>query len=217
LLFEWHLFTPDAPANSAPSSPISDVSDVLEPARFRGQPLVLVFTERWQAPDLAAFGRLRAELRGLGAALVLFAPGSVVCLRADDAIRVFRPDESVERCAFEALLPRSRRSDARRRVDFDLSILDSNARLCWRGQSPKCDDPLATLLAGLSVASREVVSRWSNRGGITRRELLASMVAAFALTLGDGCRPHAVANAPGARGDKGATHEVAASLLSPRR
>jgi xanthine dehydrogenase YagT iron-sulfur-binding subunit len=155
---------------------------------FSGQPLVLGFTRAWCAPAPEDLARLRRELRGLGAALLVFAPESVVSLAADDELELRAGDAGFERTAFERLVPRAARHELGRAA-LTLVILDADGNPAWHGHARRCDDPIGTLLQGLSGASRELCERRGSKRGITRREWLGSLAAALALSLGEGCRP----------------------------
>jgi len=158
------------------------------PDLFSGEPLVLGFTRAWRKPSPAELAPLRRELRGLGAGLLLFAPNAVVSLRPDDELE-FEPGQgSFDRAAFEQLLPPAALR-GQPGAALALVILDSAGQPTWNGHTPRCDDPMATLARGLSLASRELWQRKSTRHGITRRELLGSLAAALAVALGEGCRP----------------------------
>ena len=57
---------------------------------FDRQPIVVGFLDRWSPAAPQELDAIRAELRGLGAVLVVL---------ADDGLFVFRPDDDVERFA----------------------------------------------------------------------------------------------------------------------
>jgi len=149
---------------------------------------VLGFARGHRAPAPAELGRLRRELRGLGAALLLFAPDTVLSLGADDELELAPDDGGLDRLAFEQLVPAAARRELRRAA-LTLLIVDADGNVTWHGQARRCDDPMSTLLVGLSAASRELCEQPLSKRGITRRELLGSLAAALALALGEGCRP----------------------------
>jgi xanthine dehydrogenase YagT iron-sulfur-binding subunit len=136
---------------------------------------------------------LRAELRGLGAALVLFAPACVVCLRPDDELEL-SDGAGFDRAAFEALVPAPPSPRAQRSPALSLAVLDAGGRTSWHGRTERCADPMSTLARGLSAAGRELSRGRKQPHGITRRELLSSLAAAFAVVLGEACHPRSPAS-----------------------
>jgi xanthine dehydrogenase YagT iron-sulfur-binding subunit len=65
--------------------------DALTLASFAGQPLVLAFLPGWDPRNATeeALGAARAELRGLGAVLLIVAESSLWCFRPDDELELF--------------------------------------------------------------------------------------------------------------------------------
>ena len=150
---------------------------------FDRQPIVVGFLDRWSPADPAELDAIRAELRGLGAVLVVV---------ADDGLFVFRPDDDVERFA-EQLDPKA---VAETRAHFGLRpcgrgvfVVDGERRVRWQHVWRANDDQvdLSLLRGALCEAGRAVVGREPPRG-LSRRELvLASLAGAFAFVL-QGCR-----------------------------
>jgi xanthine dehydrogenase YagT iron-sulfur-binding subunit len=158
------------------------------PPSFAGQPLVLAFASVWRPPPSEVLASLRAELRGLGAALLYFSPSSVVCLHPDNELEL-SAGVHFERAAFESLVPPLASGRRRGPPALSLAILDAGGRVSWHGQVERCDDPTSTVARGLSAAGRELAQAKGRAHGITRRELLSSLAAAFALALGEACHP----------------------------
>ena len=149
-------------------------------ASFERQPVVLAFLERWSADvDLEA---MRAELRGLGAVLVVLSPEGLFSFRADDdlelvagpgdldvddVIRAHR-DWGIKPCAPSALFL----------VDGDGVVRFERifAGLTQRALQRALEEAGASFVASRGVA-------------VSRRELvMTSLVAGFVLALVPGCR-----------------------------
>src|SRR3954466_4545471 len=64
-------------------------------ARSSGQPLVLVFARDWGVPSTETLDAIRAELRGLGAALLVVGAESLFCFRPDDELEVVEPTKAL--------------------------------------------------------------------------------------------------------------------------
>jgi xanthine dehydrogenase YagT iron-sulfur-binding subunit len=156
-------------------------------------PVVVAFAPGWaveggRTGDLAS---IRAELRGLGAVLVVFSDTGVWSFRPDDDIERWSPrdldvDGEVRRVA--ALY------GVRRRVNgawpLTVFVLDMDGLIRFT-EAPSTDGttpPERTLLAALSEAGRSVTSRTPGPITLSRRELvIASLVAGFVLSFGFGC------------------------------
>jgi xanthine dehydrogenase YagT iron-sulfur-binding subunit len=196
LAYPPRLLTPDRERVTASSTPHPSAprSRPLTPGEFRGAPLVLAFASAWRPPGAGVLARFRAELRGLGASLLLIAPAHVVCLRPDDELELMEGEGSVDRAGFEAMLAPDTR--CRTRPALTLLVLDADGRVSWSGGAQRCDEPMLTLVNGLSAASRELTHGRSAPHGVTRRELLASLAAAFAVALSDACAPKSQTTVP---------------------
>jgi xanthine dehydrogenase YagT iron-sulfur-binding subunit len=173
----------------------------LTPADFRGEPLVLAFGSAWRPPDAGVLLRLRAELRGLGASLLFISRAHVVCLRPDDEIELTRGEGHVEgqvdRAAFAGLVPsHARFHPSPARAGLTLLVLDADGQAAWHGGAERCDDPVVTLASALSGASRALTRGEGPSHGISRRELLGSLAAAFAAALSDACAPRSETAGP---------------------
>jgi xanthine dehydrogenase YagT iron-sulfur-binding subunit len=170
---------------------------------FDGQPVVLAFVRGW-SPRPGANGTtraLRAELRGLGAVLVMV---------SDDRVWTFRPDDDVELDA--SGLDLDGRNVARlqarygfqpgTRHAFGLFVIDGKKVLRFAHLAPSSGtDPFQTLVDALEAAGRKLLARPSGPVRLSRRELvITSMVSAFASIVLEGCSPQRTPVAPHATG-----------------
>jgi xanthine dehydrogenase YagT iron-sulfur-binding subunit len=157
-------------------------------------PVVVAFVRAWSGEDgpTGTLRSIRAQLRGLGAVLVVF---------SDTGIWSFRPDDEMER-----------RSSGRAEVDVEVDrvaalygveraiggestvtvlVLDADGAVRF-SRSREADEaipPVETLLDALSAAGRGVANRVPERVTFSRRELvITSLIAGFALALASGCR-----------------------------
>ena len=162
------------------------------------QPLVIAFAEgvSWQqSPTLE---RIRAELRGLGAALLLVGEGRSFSFRPDDEIDLdgrsddYGPDarSNLRRaCGLPALPSRP--------DELALAILSSDGLIVAR-QVVTAENGLSALALGLRAAGREAIAPQHPLTLSRRDVVLASLVGAFALLATQGCRePAPVAPAVG--------------------
>jgi hypothetical protein len=154
---------------------------------FEGVPLVLaLFARNGIIPSEPALERIRAELRGLGA---------VMLLAAHDGIRCFRPDDELEWVASASEISRTELAaafaaygvacDAERGAS-GLFVVDADQRVRF----VLCDAMgagLDDLARALAEATREHY-RASHPWQVSRRDLLvSSLVAGFTLAFLDGC------------------------------
>ena len=162
------------------------------------QPLVIAFADgvSWQqSPTLE---RIRAELRGLGAALLLVGEGRSFSFRPDDELDLdgrsdhYGPDarSNLRRaCGLPALPSRP--------DELALAILSSDGLIVAR-QVVTAENGLSALALGLRAAGREAIAPQHPLTLSRRDVVLASLVGAFALLATQGCRePAPVAPAVG--------------------
>jgi xanthine dehydrogenase YagT iron-sulfur-binding subunit len=140
-------------------------------ARFDGRPIVLVFLQTW-APCPSLLDGIRAELRVLGAAVLVFADDSACCFDPDETLEHLRGDRLRESLRLirrawgveQILCGRDRAAvfviDDRRTVRF--------ARY-WVGSAVPAETMLA---AALAEAGRAARSEPNLATSMTRRELL---------------------------------------------
>lgn len=159
----------------------------------RGQPLVLAFTDHVELRDSAVLERVRAELRGLGAALFLVWEGHVFAFRPDDEVDQVGSLRQVESSTLAALRHACGvRSSA---SALSIVIVGGDGDLLARHVIAE-QNGLEALAEGLAVAGRKSLeTRFSPQ--FSRREVvLASLVGAFALLALEGCHHHHSAPPP---------------------
>jgi hypothetical protein len=153
--------------------------------------LAFVAPEAFAATDPAVLAGLRAELRGLGAMLVVV---------SDDALFSFRPDDDVARLARGDEIRQEDVFRARRALGLDrfggVLVVDERRVVrfahAWKERSMSSASGhhelagLATLRDGLAYAGRMLVK--GPLRPLSRREMVAStVVAALALVFVEGC------------------------------
>jgi xanthine dehydrogenase YagT iron-sulfur-binding subunit len=155
-----------------------------------GEPVVLAFVEDWPLPDIGANDErtIRAELRGLGAALLVVARNAVLSFRADDAVHV-RAAGAFDRDEIAAL---RRRYGARERT-LSLFVVDGERTLRFGAYAtlPIGVDraPAHVLARVLAEAGRAVNVPTENAATMSRREIIVtSLLSACALVLAEACR-----------------------------
>jgi xanthine dehydrogenase YagT iron-sulfur-binding subunit len=172
-----------------------------------GGVLVLVFAADWGAPERSQLELLRAELRFLGASLLVVSDGATFYFRPDDgwasraAPAGLTPELLVQ--LGHAYGPRDRASSEPR--ELTLRLLDDQGA-CRLHLSQAVDDDVArTLLEALALASQSALAL-STDAALSRRDLLVySLAGALTLVLAGACkhvakpapRPAAVAPQPG--------------------
>jgi xanthine dehydrogenase YagT iron-sulfur-binding subunit len=140
---------------------------------------------------------LRAELRGLGASVLIV---------ADDGIWRFRPDDEIELCAARETIDASSLHELRLRYVVPTDVLsifliDGKGVLRFaRSIASRGDGAIAVLVAALSTAGRTLASSPPSRFVVSRRDLVvSSLLGAFALALTEACRSRPPPpNTPGA-------------------
>jgi xanthine dehydrogenase YagT iron-sulfur-binding subunit len=159
-------------------------------------PLILAFADRWtlDGESAADVATIRAELRGLGAALVVVSRANLWLFRPDDDVEELgapgaRLDEQVESLA--------ERFEIDRAADGTLAsavFVLEGACVRFAMRSPGDGPPLhATLAEALAAARREAAAAPRPAMTLSRRDwLVGLLVAGFAATLAEGCaRPGA--------------------------
>jgi xanthine dehydrogenase YagT iron-sulfur-binding subunit len=168
---------------------------------FAGEAIVLAFFDAGIAPDRTAPDELeaiRAELRGLGAALILISGGSLWSFRPDEETQV---SARVDNVSLGELCRRFGVLDGTSAV----FVLDA-AQAIWFARSMKgTDATFLMLLDALSAAGRAQIAGRTGPWQMTRRQLLlGGLVTAFSATFLDGCHvsPPVIAGAI-AQGEEG--------------
>jgi xanthine dehydrogenase YagT iron-sulfur-binding subunit len=148
---------------------------------------------------------LRAELRGLGADLVVLTPKSGVWLSPDSDPRQLLPKAGL--WAEHAVLPPEQGGPP-----LTVLVFDENWKLRLRREADAPVPIEATLLA----AVRE--SRKQSRGGMGRRDLLAgSIVAAFGLAIAQACAGFRSRDLPGPEAEGGGLMTVNLTVNGEKR
>jgi xanthine dehydrogenase YagT iron-sulfur-binding subunit len=164
--------------------------------QVRGSACVLAFCARWPE-ERGAGDALRAELRGLGAELVVLLPHGGVHIRPDDTPQALRPAPRL--WSGFGVTPPERGGPA-----LTLILLDARGAVRLRRESEVAEDPQAVLLDALGVAGQAARAR-PRAFGLTRRELLlTSLASALAVAVLDACAGTA------ARPEKSATAAASA-------
>jgi xanthine dehydrogenase YagT iron-sulfur-binding subunit len=163
-------------------------------ADLKGSPVVLAFANDWALGESSQneLDALRAELRGLGAILVVIARTEVWTFRPDDDFdRVAEADDemSAEIGRLVDLHRVEREPDGS--VVPTILLLDAHGQLRFACSTARGPEAMGlTLIQGLGAAGRALAARPRSPAGsrISRRELvLTSLVSGFALALLDGC------------------------------
>jgi xanthine dehydrogenase YagT iron-sulfur-binding subunit len=161
----------------------------------------------------AELGPIRAELRGLGATLVVVSAASVWQFRPDDDVEHFerRLDAAAEVEKLSALCGIDG-SYAPTSESVFLIEPRGHVRLVSR-TGPGAGSLAERLLTALSSAGRAVVAESHRPVRISRRECVTSaLLAGFALASGNACAP---VRAPGASRDGGASGPASAAGAAP--
>lgn len=161
-------------------------------AQSAGQPLVLVFARDWGAPSVRVLEGIRAELRGLGAALIVLGERSLFSFRPDDELDVVEPPEHwhAGRTGLLESLGLEREAIAENRLI--LCLLDGAGRVRFRRAVEEAREVPEALLAALHEAGKNA-ARGVERGALlSRREVVViSLTAALGAMLSEGCKREA--------------------------
>ncbi len=177
---------------SAAPSPLPPLLMALGLETNRGQPVVIAFHTAIELKESPLLERIRAELRGLAAALVLVARGRAFVFQPDDELDLRGSSIEIGTAAVDDLrvacgLTRSSHAD-----ELSLVVLSGTGQVVARQALPASDSLLALsgLADALNVAGKRAIA--PHPLTLSRREIvLASLVGAFALLAVDGCRSHA--------------------------
>ncbi len=183
----------------------------LSVSSFAGEPLVIaLFDDAQPFGPAEQLDRARAELRGLGAALLALSAHGLWCFRPDDETQLLAPARDLDPAAVSSL-----RAAYRVPADVPALILldaDGCVRLTDVGLPGTHATPDFTHLVNRLAAAGQAVAAARPHGfTLTRRQVvLGSLVAVFAAHAFSGCHraapPPAVA--AGARGDLAVTLDV---------
>jgi xanthine dehydrogenase YagT iron-sulfur-binding subunit len=177
-----------------------------------GGVLVLVVAQRWGSPSSATLFAIEAELRALGASLLVV---------DEDSLFYFRPDERIGHDDPLGLTPLQLRAllqadgataQTCASPGLNLSVLDDEGALRFRIHRPiAAEDAHAALLEALRLAGRSVVAT-GGRALFSRREVVVySLVGAATLVFGNACK-QASERPPAPVSTPAQAHEVAIVL-----
>jgi hypothetical protein len=158
---------------------------------FRGQTLVLALAQSWRDTCPETLTRLRAELRGLDAALLLVSPDELCVFRPGDALQARMEVGKASKSALERLMQAHGVEErALSAGAITLVIVDGGGAVRWSETVKAVEQPLDALLEAISGAVRRLQARRPSPLGSSRRDLvLASLVVSFAVIFGSGYRP----------------------------
>ncbi len=172
----------------APSPLIAALVTRLGFGLHSGQPVVLAFSAGLPLRESADLQRVRAELRGLGAALLWLARDRAFVFHPDDAFDLDgskRPSSpELER---EIRLACGLEPAAHSELELSLVVVSGEGIVVGR-HSVSAGDALRALADGLTLAGREAIAPRHPLLLSRRDVVLASLVGAFALLSSDGCQ-----------------------------
>ena len=170
------------------------------------QPLVVVFAAAWNDPDASVLEAVRAELRGLGAGMLVVASDAAFCFRPDCDVDETLPPALLEAEALAALQRRiGLRAGELDTGDLILTLLDDESNV--RMQSVQEGPPSAAVAVLETLRWAGKSAAFGSRVLFSRREaVMLSLIGAVALSASACQRP---AKPPAsARPARGAEHEV---------
>ena len=161
---------------------------------MRGAPVVLAFVRSWKA-DPGELEGIRAELRGLGATLVVLSEAGAWSFRPDDGLDLVarRSERLLEEMRGAARLYALAPTPDGGWVDA-VFVIDAERRIRFAHLPPRTgssgDPELApTLASALATAGEALIARRPSTLTVSRREwVVASLVTGFALAFLDGCQ-----------------------------
>ncbi len=163
-----------------------------------GQPVVLLFARDFSGFEPAALVALQAELRGLGALLLVVLPDGVQLFRPDDAPELesaSTPEKRAQLARFMAQYGVDAKSLAR--GELSVSIVDGYEHERLRAVGGDSRSSAELVLGALRSARGAFSEQRGAAGRVSRRELaLLSLVAAFALALEASCKKSRPAPTP---------------------
>jgi xanthine dehydrogenase YagT iron-sulfur-binding subunit len=179
---------------TAPPLDLHHGNQVMALESFDGQPLVLAIStvpSRWPCPDPrmdnARMNELRAELRGLGAVMVLASDDQIWSFRPDDELQIHAAGDEIVRSEIVALRSRYGVEDGGEGA-VGLFVIDGARQLRFAQTLRPPGEPLETLVDALGAAGRALVTSDARQLRLSRRELVVTaIVSTFAVMLSDGC------------------------------
>ncbi|HET7543155.1 MAG TPA: 2Fe-2S iron-sulfur cluster-binding protein [Polyangiaceae bacterium] len=173
---------------TAPCSPLAQALQAFGVAGSRDRPLVIAFAPCLTLRQSPVLENVRAELRALGAALLLVGEAVTFSFQPDDELDIAGRGEPCD-ANTRAELRRARGLRCPPVASDELTLIVANGEgLIIARQVVAASDGLAALALGLRAAGQEL--RAARRTTtLSRRELvLLSLVGAFALLAAQGCR-----------------------------
>lgn len=179
-------------------------------------PVVVAFVPAWSGEEgpKGHLRSIRAELRGLGAVLVVFSRTEIWSFRPDDEMERRSPhgadvSTEVDRVGAVFGLERTERAtDGEASVTVLVLDADGVIRFSRTREAEPDTSPEDTLLGALSAAGRGLATGVPQRATISRRELvITSLIAGFVLALASGCRRPTPQGGPTEHLDLDAGHE----------
>ena len=174
--------------------------DILALSGLDGQPTVLAFAEAWEAPSAEDLEQIRAELRALGAFLLIVSKTIVLGFRPDDDRELVESSDDVLRRDAAAVARRYGVADRSGTITPALLVIDRQGIVRFASTITGDGANLAsTLTAALALAGRALYTERihlptlgekvpASAGTFSRREILVSSVAfGFALALLEAC------------------------------
>jgi xanthine dehydrogenase YagT iron-sulfur-binding subunit len=192
----------------APPTLRLDSGRTLDLRSFAGQPVVLGFWDAGWMGDLRAddpaWVKARAELRGLGAVLLVLCDGGLWLFSPDDELEVIAPPGSLSPDDVGAL----RAWVGHRQIGGGIFILDGQlevraAQAVMPG-SLEAPTPFAALVDALAAAGRTLAHAQATPFTLSRRQfVVSSLVVALAAAFADACAtaPAPVPEAAAAAGE----------------
>ena len=160
-------------------------------ARNAGQPVVLVFAADWGEPSRETLDAVRAELRGLGAALLVLSQVSWFCFRPDDELEVVEPTAALSSGVSKLLEQYEVKPAALAAGRLTLCLLDEQGAVRFRSTTDVAGDIPKALLSALQNAGKSTVSVTEAKSDelVSRREVvMLSLLGALAVMMADGCK-----------------------------
>jgi len=193
-------------------------------AGFGGQPLLIAMLDRGEAPlDAGSWQQdiLRAEARGLGAAMLVLTPDGLWCFRLDEQLQRFARAADLDAADVRATRARYGLAPAPGAAQpaSGLFVVDEDGvlRFAHRAASTPtasagalsvgnlpAGEPLSVLVDAIAVARRSLVDDPPARLLLSRREMVvSSLCGALAAYLYEGARGHAASAVGAAAGADG--------------
>ena len=150
--------------------------------------LVVALAPNFDDPREEVLEALRAELRCLGAALLLIGTEQSFCFRPDDELVEEPSTAELRLWAMQLFRSHGAGPDALAPGRLLLGLLDDTGRLRWHTSRELEGDPSLALLEAARLAAKSALGP-PRPGLLSRRELvLTSLIGALSLVLVDGCK-----------------------------